>query len=106
MKNIIVFMFILFCTFTTVTAQNYTQNGTTFVESKVSNKSNSIETKYTWQDREGKMHKIYLSKNGRAFIKATSKKTGNEYNKYLEESISIKLSKEYGIDYIPKEKRK
>ena len=55
--------------------------------------------------KEGKSHKIYLSKNGRAFVKVTSKKTGNEYNKYLNEEISIKLSKEYNITYIPKQKK-
>ena len=98
----------IFCTFTTVSAQNYTQKGTTFIENtsnSVSKRSKSIETKYTWQDTEGKSHKIYLSKNGRAFVKVMSKKTGIEYNKYLDEEISIKLSKEYNITYVPKKSK-
>ena len=108
MKTFITLIIALFCTFTTVSAQKYTQNGTTFIENtsnSASKRGQSIETKYTWQDKEGKLHKIYLSKNGRAFVKVTSKKTDNEYNKYLDEEISIKLSKEYNITYIPKQKK-
>ena len=108
MKTLITSIFLLFCTFTTVFAQNYTQKGTTFIENtsnSTSKRGKSIETKYTWQDKEGKPHKIYLSKNGRAFVKVTSKKTGNEYNKYLDKEISIKLSKEYNITYVPKKSK-
>ena len=108
MKTLITFILTIFCTFTTVFAQNYTQKGTTFIENtsnSTSKRGKSIETKYTWEDKEGKSHKIYLSKNGRAYVKVTSKKTGNEYNKYLDEEISIKLSKEYNITYVPKQKK-
>ena len=108
MRTFITLIIAIFCTFTTVSAQNYTQKGTTFIENtsnSTTKRGKSIETKYTWQDKEGKSHKIYLSKNGRAFVKVTSKKTGNEYNKYLDEEISIKLSKEYNITYIPKQKK-
>ena len=108
MKTLITLITAIFCTFTTVSAQKYTQNGTTFIENtsnSTSKRGKSIETMYTWQDREGKSYKIYLSKNGKAFVKVTSKKTGNEYNKYLDEEISIKLSKEYNITYIPKKKK-
>ena len=105
MRIFIALIITIFCAFTTVSAQNYTQKGTTFIENtsnSASKRGKSIETMYTWQDKEGKSYKIYLSKNGRAFVKVTSKKTGNEYNKYLDEEISIKLSKEYNITYIPK----
>ena len=108
MRIFITLIITIFCAFTTVSAQNYTQKGTTFIENtsnSTSKRGKSIETKYTWQDKEGKSHKIYLSKNGRAFVKVTSKKTGNEYNKYLDEEISIKLSKEYNITYVPKQKK-
>ena len=108
MRIFIILIITIFCAFTTVSAQNYTQKGTTFIENtsnSTSKRGKSIETKYTWQDKEGKSHKIYLSKNGKAFVKVTSKKTGNEYNKYLDEEISIKLSKEYNITYIPKQKK-
>ena len=108
MKTFITLLITIFCTFTTVFAQKYTQKGTTFIENtsnSISKRGQSIETKYTWKDKEGKLHKIYLSKNGRAFVKVISKKTGNEYNKYLDEEISIKLSNEYNITYIPKQKK-
>ena len=108
MKTLITTIIFLFCTFTTVSAQNYTQKGTTFIENtsnSASKRGKSIETMYTWQDKEGKSYKIYISKNGRAFVKVTSKKTGNEYNKYLDKEISIKLSKEYNITYIPKNRK-
>ena len=108
MRIFITLILAIFCTFTTVSAQNYTQKGTVFIENtsnSTSKRGKSIETKYTWQDKEGKSHKIYLSKNGRAFVKVTSKKTGNEYNKYLNKEISIKLSKEYNITYIPKKSK-
>lgn len=108
MKVLITSILLLFCAFTTVFAQNYTQKGTTFIENtsnSASKRGKSIETKYTWKDKEGKSYKIYLSKNGRAFVKVTSKKTGNKYNKYLDEEISIKLSKEYNITYIPKKSK-
>lgn len=90
MRIFITLIIAIFCTFTTVSAQNYTQKGTTFIENtsnSTSKKGKSIETMYTWQDREGKSYKIYLSKSGKAFVKVTSKKTGNEYNKYLDEEI-------------------
>ena len=108
MRIFITLIIAIFCTFTTVSAQNYTQKGTVFVENtsnSTSKRGKAIETKYTWQNKEGKSHKIYLSKNGRAFVKVTSKKTGNEYNKYLDEEISIKLSKEYNITYVPKKSK-
>ena len=108
MKTFITTILLLFCAFTTVFAQNYTQKGTTFIENisnSTSKRGKSIETMYTWQDKEGKSYKIYLSKNGRAFVKVTSKRTGNEYNKYFDEVISIKLSKEYNITYIPKKSK-
>lgn len=66
MKTLITSIFLLFCTFTTVYAQDYTQKGTTFIENtsnSTSKRSKSIETKYTWQNKEGKSHKIYLSKS-------------------------------------------
>ena len=106
MKTIITSIFLLFCAFTTVFAQDYTQNGTTFVENKQKAKSSSIETKYTWEDAKGIKYPIHLSKNGRAFIKVTSKKTGNQYNKYLDEEISKKLCAEYNIKYTPKATKK
>ena len=49
-----------------------------------------------------KAHATYVNS---PFVKVTSKKTGNEYNKYLDEEISIKLSKKYNITYVPKKSK-
>ena len=101
MKTIITSIFLLFCIFTTVNAQNYTQKGTTFIQNKSisKQKSSAIETKYTWQDSKDNTYPIYLSKNGKAFVKMISKKTGKEYHKYLDKEIAIKLCKEYNVEY-------
>ena len=101
MKQLFIIFISIFCIFTTVNAQNYTQKGTTFIqkESTSKQKSSAIETKYTWQDSKGNTYPIYLSKNGKAFVKMISKKTGKEYSKYLDEEISIKLCKEYNVEY-------
>ena len=99
--RIITTILLLFCLFTSVNAQNYRQKGTTFIQNSTNSasKSSSIATKYTWQDKKGKTYPIYLSKNGKAFVKMISKKTGKEYNKYLDKEIAIKLCKEYNITY-------
>ena len=101
MKTFITLIITAFCIFTTVNAQNYTQKGTTFIQNKSisKQKSSAIETKYTWQDSKDNTYPIYLSKNGKAFVKMVSKKTGKEYPKYLDKEISIKLCKEYNVEY-------
>ena len=66
MKTLITTIILLLCTFTTVFAQKYTQKGTTFIDNtsnSTTKRGKSIETKYTWQNKEGKSHKIYLQKN-------------------------------------------
>ena len=58
MKQLFIIFISLFCIFTTVNAQNYTQKGTTFIqnESISKQKSSAIETKYTWQDLYSAIH--------------------------------------------------
>ena len=65
MKQLFLIFVSLFCIFTTVNAQNYTQKGTTFIQNKSisKQKSSAIETKYTWQDSKDNTYSIYLSKN-------------------------------------------
>ena len=87
-----------------VQAQDYKQEGTTFVQTTSKSSSKATKTGYTWE-KDGIKYPIYVSSKGKAYIIRTSKKTGNKYNKYLDEEISIKLSKEYNITYIPKQKK-
>ena len=101
MKKIIITIMVALCALT-ASAQSdksYQQKGTTFVQvsTKSSRGSSAIKTKYTWQDSKGNIYPIYLSKNGKAFVKKTSKKTGKEYNQYLDTEISTKLAREYNI---------
>lgn len=67
----------------------YVLNGTTFTDSNVSNSKagtdEGTETKYTYQNKKGESFPILLSKTGKAFYWATSKKTGQRYRRYLPE---------------------
>lgn len=36
-----------------------------------------------FRDKDGKQHPVYLSKSGKMFYVATSKKTGNPYRRYF-----------------------
>ena len=67
-------------------AQNVTLKGKTFIASKDSSrKSQSVKTDYVYVDTDNVSYPVYLSKNGKAYILRTSKKTGKEYRKYLPE---------------------
>lgn len=111
MKKIILTIAIAMAAMTAALAQDnntnksYTINGKSIVankSNKASGKSGAIKTDYTYQDVDGKTYDVYLSKNGRAFIKRVSQKSGKEYNKYLDEQLSRDLCKELGITYVEK----
>lgn len=98
---VILSLLLFLYTCSTGDAQTVTRNGDTF-SSQTSTKNEagqSIETKYSYQDTDGKTYTIWLSKNGHAYILKTSKKTGNEYKKYLGEEISRTICTELGVEY-------
>lgn len=64
-------------------AQNVQLKGKTFVQVDSSSKSQPIDTGYEYVDKDNVSHKVFLSKNGKAFIIRVSKKTGKEYRQYL-----------------------
>lgn len=64
-------------------AQNVQLKGKTFVQVDSSSKSQPIDTGYEYVDKDNVSHKVFLSKNGKAFIIRKSKKTGREYRQYL-----------------------
>lgn len=65
-------------------AQSVQLKGKTFYAVKdSSSKNQSVKTDYVYVDKEGNTHPVYLSKNGKAYIIRTSKKTGKEYKQYL-----------------------
>lgn len=83
--------------------QSYKREGNTFTAVQTTGQAQKgTQTKYTWKDREGKTYPIFLSKNGRAYVIRTSKKTGNEYKQYLGEDISRQICKETGVKYVEK----
>lgn len=65
----------------------YVLNGTVFKSNdSVSNsKAEETKTKYTYEDRKGKVYTVYLSKAGKAFIWRKSQKTGRDYRQYIPE---------------------
>lgn len=107
-----VFFFVLFAMLVCVgMAQNVSveRNGKNFVATKTekakSGSSSATKTEYSYTDTDGKTYEIWLSKNGRAYIKRVSAKTGNTYNKYLPEDVSRQICKELGVEYVEKAKK-
>ena len=78
--------------------QNVIRKGNTFVSQpseKQIQKDEPIKTQYTFVAKDGLVYPIWLSKNGKAFIIRTSKKTGKEYRQYLPE-VTAELENEIG----------
>ena len=82
-------------------SNNVTREGKTFTaQGSKKSKGESTKTEYSYTDTDGKTYEVWLSKNGRAYIKRVSAKTGKEYSKYLGEEISRHICKELGREYI------
>ena len=95
MKKIIVILASLVLAFS-VSAQDYTQKGNTFIEIEKGKPLTTIKTDYIWQDKTGEKHVIYITRNNACYILRTSKKTGKEYKQYLSKELSRKIAKEMG----------
>jgi len=67
----------------------YVLNGKVFTDnvsnSKARQSDEGTKTEYTYQTKKGESFPILLSKTGKAFYWATSKKTGQRYRRYLPE---------------------
>lgn len=89
------------CLTINVSAQDYTVSGKIYTEVKDSIRYESFEiiTDCTWIDKKGTQYNIFLSKNGRAYIKKISSKTSKVYKVYLPEKIARDLCKKYKITY-------
>lgn len=100
MKKFIILLVLAFVAFT-MPAQ-VARNGNIFTTSSSStstSKSEATATPYKWADSKGQEYPIFLSKNGRAFVKRVSANTGKEYKHYLGEEISRTICKEMGVEY-------
>lgn len=81
---------------TVIRGQNVVRKGDTFVQvSSKKHKGDSILTKHTYVDSDGKKYPIYLSSNGKAFIYRKSK-TGKMYKMYLPQ-ITKQIAESYGF---------
>lgn len=77
-------------------AQTIERNGNVFVQKNDTTfVNNGTPTDYEYQDKKGEKYTIYLSKNGKAYIVRTSKKTGRKYKQYLPE-VTKEIGKEGG----------
>ena len=90
--------FIWFCLFCCdkAQAQNVQLIGKTFVEQKTDTVSRpqAKKTDYVFIDKsDGGVYPIWISSKGKCFIIKVSKKTGNEYRKYLPEVTKILTEK-------------
>lgn len=70
------------------------KTGNTFKVEKATSVNQDTETKYKWQDKEGKEYPIYITKKGAYYIIRVSKKTGKEYKYYLPKEVKEQIAKE------------
>ncbi len=88
--------FCLFCCAKPAQGQNVQLIGKTFVEQKTDTVSRpqAKKTDYVFIDKsDGGVYPIWISSKGKCFIIKVSKKTGNEYRKYLPEVTKILTEK-------------
>lgn len=106
MKKLFILAVLAIC-FTMAPAQTYKVEGNTYKSTQSTQVSDTdILTPYRWEDKDGQSYPIYLSKNGRSYIIRTSKKTGNDYRKYLPEDVSRDICKKMGVEYVEKANNK
>lgn len=83
MKKLFIIL-LLSLTMTAGAQTKVTQHGKVFIERRDTTfHNNGTPTEYTYKANDGKQYPIYLSKNGKAYIVRTSKKTGKQYKQYL-----------------------
>ena len=64
-----------------IQAQDVVREGNTFTKVEVK----ETKTEYIYKDSKGNQYAVWLSANGKAFIKRTSSKTGKVYRQYIPE---------------------
>ena len=80
------------CAFSHIKAQDYKQEGTTFIQTTNRSSAKATKTGYTWE-KNGVKYPIYISSKGKAYIIRTSKKTGKEYKQYLPDTVAETIKK-------------
>lgn len=82
------FCFIYFCLFccasVEVHGQNVVRKDKIFIEqSDTASRPKAKKTDYVFVEKDGQAYPVWVSSKGKYFIIKVSKKTGNEYRKYL-----------------------
>lgn len=55
------------------------------------------KTRFTWQDKDGNIYPIYITKKCACYVIKVSKKTGKEYKYYLPKEVRDAILKELNI---------
>jgi hypothetical protein len=98
MKKILLVIVGVALAFTSLTAQDYTKQGTVYSQKKDETPKEE-KTGFTYQDKNGNQFDIYISKSGSCYIYRVSKKTSNPYKYYLGEEISKDICKQLNREY-------
>ena len=56
--------------------------------------NHDTKTKYTWQDKDGNIYPIYITKKCACYVIKVSKKTDKEYKYYLPKDVQEAIRKE------------
>ena len=103
-KIILIVFFILITTSGIAYSQDIKREGNVFKTTTVTKSTTeSVKTKFIWEDSKGVQYPIYVGKTGSCYILRVSKNTGKEYKYYLGEELSKQVCKEIGIEYKSKE---
>lgn len=91
MKKLI--LCLLLALFSITTYAEVKREGDTFKVEQTA-KASDTQTKYTWEDKQGKKYPIFITKKGACYVLRVSKKTGKEYKYYLPKDIQETIKKE------------
>lgn len=94
MKHIIALLVVL--SMSIASYAGVVRHGDTFLVETTS-VNQDTQTKYTWQDKDGNIYPIYITKKCACYVIKVSKKTGKEYKYYLPKEIQETIRKELNI---------
>lgn len=94
MKHIIALLVVLLMSIASYAG--VVRHGNTFsVETTSVNQD--TQTQFTWQDKDGNIYPIYITKKCACYVIKVSKKTGKEYKYYLPKDVQEAIRKELNI---------
>lgn len=70
------------------------RNGDTFSVENTTSVNQDTKTKYTWEDKDGNIYPIYITKKCACYVIKISKKTDKEYKYYLPKDVQEAIRKE------------